>query len=117
MNNEINGTITNVLPLQSGTSQGGKDWQKQDVIIKTDGEYPKDVCVTFFGKAITNDLQQGAKIRVSINIESREFNGKWYTNVNAYKILEIDSATQTYTPQPIKEPFMVDDNQNFDLPF
>ena len=117
-NLEINGTIISVLSLQTGTSKTGSDWQKQDVIIQTDGEYPKQICVTFFGKAITSDLLQGAKIKVSINLESREYNGKWYTNVNAWKILEIDSApkqptqsTPTYEP-----PFQVADTVD-DLPF
>lgn len=115
---EINGTIILVQPLQTGTSKNGETWQKQDVIIQTDGEYPKKVCVNFFNKTVSNDLQVGAKIKVSINLESREYNGKWYTNVNAWKILEIDSApkqptqsTPTYEP-----PFQVADTVD-DLPF
>lgn len=118
-NLEINGTIEIVQPLQHGTSKSGESWQKQDVIIETDGQYQKKICVNFFNKNVSNDLQPGAKIRVSINLESREYNGKWYTNVNAWKVLEIDTSHLAYQSKRIYEPpFQVQDSlDDINLPF
>jgi hypothetical protein len=96
---EIDGKIIEILPVQSGEGRNGT-WKKQDFIIETQGQYPKKVCISLWGDKIDNSvLQPGAEIKASINIESREFNGRWYTDVKAWK-LEALSAQNNTTPSP-----------------
>ncbi len=83
---EISGKVLSILPLQSGEGRNGQ-WKKQDFIVETDGTYPKKVCVSVWGDKIDQfALNEGETITASINLESREFNGKWYTDVKAWKV-------------------------------
>lgn len=81
---EITGTITKLLELKTGINKAGKQWTKQDFIIETPGQYPKTVLLSAWGDITVP--QQGTTITASIDIESREYNGKYYTDVKAYKI-------------------------------
>ena len=82
----ITGKITNILPLQTGTGKTGNEWKKQEIIIQTEEAYPKSICLSLWGNAIDDKLKPEDKIKASIDIESREFNGKWYTSIKAWKI-------------------------------
>ena len=83
---DIKGRVTQLLPLQTGEGKNGA-WKKQDFIIETDGQYPKKVCISAWGDKINESaLQVGSEINVSFDIESREYNGRWYTDVKAWKI-------------------------------
>ena len=121
---DINGIVYKILPVQSGTSARG-EWQKREIIIEQPDEFSRKVCVTFFGDkaAEAANLREGDKVSISINIESREYNGRWYTNVNAWRINQTPTvATPAAAPAveeaPFKEPAMpamADDAD--DLPF
>lgn len=83
---ELSGKVVNILPLQSGKSQRG-EWRKQDFILETQDQYPKTVCVSLWGDKIDEaTLSEGDQVNVHINIESREYNGRWYTDVKAWRI-------------------------------
>ncbi len=82
---EINGTIIQLQPLQSGEGRNGL-WKKQDYILQTNEQYPKKICFNFWGDKIDQfNLQVGDNIKLSFDIESREFNGRWYTDVRGWK--------------------------------
>ncbi len=82
------------LPLQSGIGKNG-EWKKQDIIVETQDQYPKKICVSFWGDKINNDLLQiGNLLKIDFDIESREYNSKWYTDVKAWKIEVADTPTQ-----------------------
>ena len=84
---EITGKIIVKLPLASGTSKAGNEWHKQEYVLETLESFPKKVHFDFFGeKADQYPLNIGDVIRLSFDIESREYNGRWYTNCNAFKI-------------------------------
>lgn len=85
---EIKGSIIQVMPVQSGTSAAGKDWAKQDFVLETPGQYPKKICFTLWGEQKINDydLQPNLEVTVYFNLESREYNGRWYTEAKADKI-------------------------------
>ena len=104
MANELSGRIVSVLPLQQGESKAGKPWQKQEYIIDTGGQYPKKVCFSLFGESITKfPLQVGQDVTVSIDIKSREWNSKWYTEVRAWNVTYASQQPQPQqqaTPQP-----------------
>lgn len=87
------------LPEVTGTSAKGA-WKKQDVVFELPSEFSRKICVTFFGDRADDaaGLQEGDAVQVSVNVESREFNGKWYTDVKAWKIVRktgSDAATGT----------------------
>ena len=80
------GKIIRVMPLQTGTSKNGP-WRKQDIIVETDGQYSKKICVSIWGDNIDEaQLVNGKTLDISFDLESREFNDKWYTDVKARKI-------------------------------
>ncbi len=83
----IQGKIIHLLPLQSGTGKNG-EWKKQDAVVETEGQYPKKICITFFNKALTDEVELGNRITVTVNLDSREYNGKWYNQINAWKITD-----------------------------
>jgi hypothetical protein len=88
MSMDVKGRLIQVLPLQTGTSKSGNGWSKQEFVIETEEQFPKKVCFTLFGDKVSllNGLSTGDQIDVSFNLESREFNGKWYSNINAWKV-------------------------------
>lgn len=83
---DINGRVIQVLPEQSGEGKNGI-WKKQDFVLETEGQYPKKICFTVWGDKINSQLmQEGNQLNVSFDIESREYNGRWYTDVKAWKM-------------------------------
>lgn len=107
---EITGKIIELLPLQEGQGKNGP-WKKQEFIIETDGQYPKTVCIAAWGDKVDEfNIQEGVETTVSINVESREYNGKWYTDVKAWK-MESSSGVD------IPPPEIHSDGPDDDLPF
>ncbi len=83
----LTGKLLQILPQQSGTGRNGQ-WVKQDFVIETPGEYPRKICISVWGdktKELTG-LLPGDEISASVNIESREFNERWYTDLKAWRI-------------------------------
>ena len=113
---EFEGTVFRIMPATSGQSARGA-WQRQEVIfdMKSQSQYPRKVCVTFFNKPEeVARLTVGAEYTVSIDIESREYNGKWYTDVRAWRIVPKEQTPPTpaggvnpptySAPMPTEEP-------------
>jgi hypothetical protein len=133
---EITGKIVQVLDLQSGTSGRG-DWKKQEFILETEEQYPRKICISLWGDRIGDiaGIQLGKDlITVSVAIESREFNGRWYTDVRGWRIqrgLGTQSSGQVAAPgiipgnapvtppaQPAADEFANTGGDSFDdLPF
>lgn len=83
---EITGKIIQALPEVGGTSRAGNAWRKREYVLETQETYPKKVCFNFFGDRIDQyPMQVGDLMTVSFDLESREFNGRWYTDVRAWK--------------------------------
>ena len=100
------GKLIQKLPLQSGISKTGNSWQKQEFVIETMEQFPRKICANLWGEktAVLETLNIDDKIVMSFDLESREFNGKWYTDVKAWKVEAVSAtpqATQTrQTAQP-----------------
>ena len=97
---EVVGKIILKLPLQSGVSQAGNHWKKQEYVLETEDSYPKKVHFDFFGdKADQFPLNVGDRVRLSFDIESREYNGRWYTSIRGWKAEAAAAAAAAEVPQ------------------
>jgi hypothetical protein len=84
---ELTGKLIKKMPLQTGTGKNG-EWKKQDFIIEVPGTYPKKIALVAWGDRANEilNMELGQEIKASIDIESREYNERWYTDVKAWKI-------------------------------
>jgi len=83
---ELSGKVFEVLPEQQGEGRGGT-WRRQDFILEIPGQFSKKVCIGIWGDRIDQaNLKAGEQVTAHIDIESREFNGKWFTSIKAWKI-------------------------------
>jgi len=86
---QLTGTVHLVLQQESGTSKNGKDWKKQVFIINyKDGDYDKQLALTTMGSTVEQiaSIGIGQTVTVDFNAESREYNGRWYTDCKAWKV-------------------------------
>lgn len=100
---KIKGRLIAVLPTVTGVSKAGKDWSKKDFVIETDeGQYSKKIAFTLFGDKTNavDSVAVGTELEVSFNIDSREFDGKWYSNINAWLVKPIAPAPAQYSETP-----------------
>lgn len=83
---EVEGKLLEVLPAQTGEGRNGP-WRKQQFVIETPGQYPKKICLVVWGDKLNlSQFQPGEQLKVGIDLSSRENNGRWYTDVKAWKI-------------------------------
>ena len=125
---EISGKIIAVLPLQSGQGKNGL-WGSQDYVLETADQYPKKVCFNLFNDKIDKfTIALDDTVTISFDIESREYNGRWYTSIRAWNVKKEDAANANNTvsqpgissfPPASSAPFGPSDDQDnlTDLPF
>lgn len=106
MNLELTGTIVQMLPYESGTSKAGKEWRKVVFILETQDQYPRKVAISLLNDNIDKyAIQVGKVVTANLEIESREWNGKWHTEVKAWQLTYPQGqpvATHLATsPQPV----------------
>jgi len=122
---ELSGKVFQILNEQSGTGRNGQ-WSRQDFIVETEEQYPRKVCLSAWGEKVSmiKELKTGTPVKVSFNAESREFNGRWYTDLRIWKIEITEQKTSTALadnltdagPEPIL-PVDAEDAGENDLPF
>ncbi len=94
---EISGKIIQILQEVNGMGKNGQ-WRKQEFILETQATYPKKVCITVWGDNIDSfGMKAGDEVTASIDIESREYNGRWYTDVKAWKMEKGGGSTSAPT--------------------
>ena len=82
---ELRGKIIKLLPLQTGTGKNGI-WKKQEYVIETSDKIPRKLCFSLWGDKIEQfQLTEGDQAEISFDLESREYNGRWYTEAKAWK--------------------------------
>lgn len=101
MSLKIKGRIITALPEVSGVAKNGNPWRKREYVLETEGQYPKKVAFSVMGDKIENlNLAVGQSVEVNVDIESREYNGRWYTSVSAYASTPIQAAQPQAPVQP-----------------
>ncbi len=120
---KITGTIRQILPEQSGESRNGP-WRKQEFILETGGKYPKQICIVQWGDNIDEfGLREGETIDAHIDIQSREYNDRWYTDVKAWRVERPEAgsagvgAPPTVSGEPWPDEAPLDQGADDDLPF
>lgn len=97
---EISGKIIAVLPQQSGQGKNGQ-WRSQDYVLETGDQYPKKICFNLFNDKIDKfPIAINDTVTISFDIESREYNGRWYTTVRAWNVKK-----ETENSQPENMPY------------
>ena len=93
---EVVGKIIQVLPAQEGVGRNGNPWKVQPYVLETLDQYPRKVHFEVFGehRIKQNPCDIDQLVTVSFDIESREFNGRWYTSIRAWKIQQGDMTQQ-----------------------
>tara|TARA_R110001632_G_scaffold124260_1_gene237019 strand:- start:2668 stop:2997 length:330 start_codon:yes stop_codon:yes gene_type:complete len=108
---ELKGKLEQKLAIEKGTSKAGKEWSKQTVIINNGDQYNPNTAISFFGDDKVKMLDKysaGQEVSIAVNISSKEFNGKWYNQIDGWKI----SGATASTPNP-----ELNNSDTDDLPF
>ncbi len=124
---EIVGKIIAVLPEQSGIAKNGNPWKVQAYVLETTEQYPRKVHFEIFGEERIKQYPCAIDqlVTVSFDIESREFNGRWYTSIRAWKVVQGDTTQPAQpaaaapvapaaAPQPATESIEAANVQPFD---
>ena len=86
---QLTAKLIQLLPIQTGSGKNG-EWKKQDIIVETDSQYHQQICISLWGDKINDkDLKVGNMLTIDFDISSREYNGRWYTDIKAGKV-EVD---------------------------
>lgn len=102
---EITGKIIHDLGEMSGVSKAGNSWKKHEYVLETKDSYPKQVHFDFFGeRADQYPLSIGDDIKLSFDIESREYNGRWFTSIRGWKAEKADGAAVSQAPVQQAQP-------------
>ncbi len=96
---KITGRIIAALPVKSGTSANGNQWQSQEYVIETEGQYPKKCVFQIFGDNIAKiNLQLGITYTVDLDIDAREYQGRWYNTLRCWRANPAGAAQPQAAP-------------------
>lgn len=121
---EQQGNVIQLLDEQTGDGRNGK-WRKREYVIETGGQYPRKICFNLWGDKIDQfPMKVGDAVNVFFDLESRDFNGRWYTDVKAWKVEQVSKGgTANVSGQSSEPDFQSAPDQNIpppgedDLPF
>ena len=126
---DITGKIIAVLPARGGISKTGNEWKMQEYVLETHEQYPRKMCFNVFGadKIAQFNIQAGEEMTVSFDINAREYQGRWYNDIRAWKVergvapaaptaAPYEAAPQINAPKATAPDFSAQ-NETDDLPF
>ena len=114
---KVKGKLTKKLSVESGTSKAGKEWSKQTIVIDNGSDFNPEIAISFFGSEKIDTLTGfniGNEVEVDINLSSREYNGRYFHNIDGWKITSVDLGQAAFE-QKVAEKLDVDCID--DLPF
>jgi glucan biosynthesis protein len=100
---KITGRVIEISPMQSGTTQAGKDWEKQDIHVEEECQYPNSLAITFFGEKVKEiaALSVGELVTIEVNTSVKEYSGRKFNNINGWKV--------TMASQPAPQAVIIDE--------
>lgn len=121
MSLSVKGTVKQKLEVEQGTSKAGKEWKSQSFVLNTGAQYNPDICFKLFGEdkiQIISEINDGEEVEVFFNLSSREWNGRWFTSADAWKIEKLGSNSESETIDDSEIPvFENNQTEEDDLPF
>jgi hypothetical protein len=127
---DLTGTITVVMPAQSGVSQrSGNAWMSQEYVMEIPGQWPRHIVFRIFGEDRIKqfNIQQGEQnVTIQFDIDAHEYNGRWFNEVRCYNVLrsvgqqpyQQQAQPSALSPQTSQSPFPPQQEQKQDdLPF
>ena len=98
MSLSVKGTIKQKLDVEQGTSKAGKEWKSQSFVVNTGAQYNPDICFKLFGEEkiqMLDNVNDGDEVEVAFNLSSREWNGRWFTSADAWKIDKVSAGSSS----------------------
>lgn len=124
---EVEGKIIQFIGERSGVSKAGNPWKTKEYVLETKESFPRKIAFDFFGdRADQYPLNVGDEIRLSFDIESREYQGRWFTSIRGWKSEPLTAGATGATdmggtvppPPPVSQMPMVEPADGTeDLPF
>lgn len=124
---EFTGKIIAVLAPRGGVSKNGNEWKVQEYVIEDHGQYPRKMCFDVFGaeKIEQFNIQMGEELTVSFDVDAREYQGRWYNSIRAWKVDRVAAQPAQVAPAvapaqpvaPAPAPDFAAGNTADDLPF
>ena len=108
MSLSVKGKLSRKLSVESGTSKAGKEWKKQSIVIDTGGEFNNEVAVSAFGDEKLKQmdkLEVGMEVKILCNVYSREYNGRYFHNIDGYHFSIIGKEVVTSSVESDDLPF------------
>lgn len=101
---ELAGKVIAVLEPRGGVSKNGNEWNVQEYVIETHDQYPRRMCFDVFGadKIQQFNIQVGEELNVFFDIDAREWQGRWFNSIRAWKVERVGAAQQM---PPMDAPF------------
>lgn len=99
----IRGKVIFVGQMIGGNRKSdGQAWKKQEFAIETEGQYPKKVAFSVMNDRIDKAaIQMGQTLEIEVDAQSREYNGKWYTELTAWKVNNLGFVQQPQNQQAV----------------
>lgn len=99
---ELSGKVIAVLEPRGGVSKSGNEWKVQEYVIETHDQYPRRMCFDVFGadKIQQFNIQIGEELNVSFDIDAREWQGRWFNSIRAWKVERVGAAAAAPMPDP-----------------
>lgn len=123
---ELAGKVIAVLEPRGGVSKNGNEWKVQEYVIETHDQYPRRMCFDVFGadKIQQFNIQVGEELNVSFDIDAREWQGRWFNSIRAWKVERVAPMGAPAAPADMSFPpvnaapadFSASDDKD-DLPF
>ena len=120
--NYTKGTISHMSEVTSGTSKNGYDWARQTILIDIPG-YKGSIAKLSLQASNEmvdelNNYNVGDKVEVGWSIYAREWNGKWYNNVELVNIKSLGVQADAPAPRSLNNiPAEELEPKSDDLPF
>ena len=99
---ELAGKVIAVLEPRGGVSKAGNEWKVQEYVIETHDQYPKKMCFDVFGadKIAQFNIQAGEELNVFFDVDAREWNGRWFNSIRAWKVERVDAQNPVAPEAP-----------------
>ncbi len=103
---ELAGKVIAVLEPRGGVSKNGNEWKVQEYVIETHDQYPRRMCFDVFGadKIQQFNIQVGEELNVFFDIDAREWQGRWFNSIRAWKVERVNADAQQMPPMDASFP-------------